>query len=114
MYSQRLHKISTTESVVTGIMDTQLKKDLKELARLLSLLLLKIALYVFLTVTILSNIASTQRTELNNRAFVQAICDSWRNNNQLSTVSACGQAQTKTNTEYLCDSTGKYCWVEQK
>lgn len=46
--------------------------------------------------------------------YVQITCDQWRTNNTPATVKACGDAQTITNSEYLCNSTGVSCWVEVK
>jgi hypothetical protein len=56
------------------------------------------------------------RTDNNNRAYVQAICD-WSHTHQDGGLEErCGQAQDKTHTEYLCAtrSSNLNCWVEVK
>ena len=46
--------------------------------------------------------------------YVQHLCD--RAHTEISGASEveCGNAQDRTNTEYLCDKTGTTCWVEEK
>lgn len=46
--------------------------------------------------------------------YVQTICDQAHNEINGASERACGDAQDKTNTEYLCNSINTSCWVEAK
>lgn len=56
------------------------------------------------------------KTQENNMAFVKAICDYSHTQVNGALEQRCGDAQDKTNTEYLCAtrSFDNNCWVEQK
>lgn len=57
------------------------------------------------------------RIENNDRAFVYAVCESAHNELNGSSEQACGDAQTKTDTEFLCTANtvgAGQCWVEAK
>lgn len=43
-----------------------------------------------------------------------AICNTAHNEINGASEEACGAAQDTTHTEYLCSSTGQYCWLEVK
>lgn len=69
---------------------------------------------VILILTVVISCAAVEhhmRIENNNRAFVYAVCENAHNGQ------ACGNAQTKTDTEFLCTENtinNSQCWVEAK
>lgn len=54
---------------------------------------------------------NTYRTQI---SYTKQVCDKSHNEISGSTEQLCGELQDKTNTEYLCNQTGNYCWLEVK
>jgi hypothetical protein len=65
---------------------------------------------------IATTVNNTQRQELNQRAFVQAVCDTSHAVINGNLEKRCSDAQDKTNTEYLCTTNTPQakCWTEVK
>lgn len=71
-----------------------------------------------LAIVVISERRQTHSTALQaqNTQYVQQVCDAYRQTDSARLYRQCGDAQTKTHTEYLCDggSIEASCWVEQK
>lgn len=55
-----------------------------------------------------------EQQQIRHQQQALAICQTAHNEINGASEQACGNAQDATHTEFLCDSTGKYCWLEIK
>jgi hypothetical protein len=72
-------------------------------------------LVIVLAVIVIGQYRDSQKLlGANKIKYVQTICDKAHNEVSGQSEQACGDAQDRTNTEYLCNQTGTSCWVEEK
>lgn len=52
--------------------------------------------------------------QLSDMRHAYAVCMTAHNEINGASEDACGSAQDRTHTEFLCNQTGQYCWLEVK